>query len=427
MKISRLKRRRCHYADTGKFYIYKLHDLRDAFRNRIHSYLSTAGILSGSRTFTGPAVVQIDITNRCNNNCILCWVRSPLLEELAATKEWENRELPFNLVVSLLDELCCMGTQRIFFAGGGEPFIHPEIIKILEHAAKKRFECHFNTNFTFINEEIIKKLVSLSAIQIHINVSLWAASAENYVRTHPNKTRDTFYRIIDMLKLFAELKIVRHVPHINIYNVISKFNFAEIYEMVKLAYDVGADSVQFVPMDPINGKTEHLLLDEHEKKEALTQLKKAKTFLDSDLKNKAGANLFICDYEQITRRFLSENAKSGEYDIDFKNAPCYVGWEFARITANGDVHFCLKANNMSIGNVNNQDFKSIWTSRIHNDLRHRAKFCKDSDTFFNEVGCHRTCDNLWINENVQNKLDSINILDLAVLRGINFLLNGRKS
>jgi hypothetical protein len=37
------------------------------------------GILDSKKTFTGPKVVEMHITNKCNNNCIGCWFRSPFI------------------------------------------------------------------------------------------------------------------------------------------------------------------------------------------------------------------------------------------------------------------------------------------------------------------------------------------------------------
>ncbi len=103
MKITRLKRRYCHYDDKKEFCRYKLKDIHFSLKNRKQSYLTSAGILDGSHTYTGPTVVQIDVTNRCNNNCMVCWLRSPLLEELEATSEWQSKELPLKVVIKLLD------------------------------------------------------------------------------------------------------------------------------------------------------------------------------------------------------------------------------------------------------------------------------------------------------------------------------------
>lgn len=38
------------------------------------------GIKDGKRSFCGPHIVQIDLTGKCNADCIGCWVHSPLVE-----------------------------------------------------------------------------------------------------------------------------------------------------------------------------------------------------------------------------------------------------------------------------------------------------------------------------------------------------------
>ncbi len=73
-----------------------------------------AGILDGSDAFTGPLSVQIDLTNKCNNNCIGCWCNSPLLGNKAMDPETKRKKLPFELVKKLIDELDKMCVREIF-------------------------------------------------------------------------------------------------------------------------------------------------------------------------------------------------------------------------------------------------------------------------------------------------------------------------
>ena len=123
------------------------------------------GILDGSYAFTGPEIVQFDITNRCNNNCICCWNNSPLLGELTEEKRKEKEcELPFDLVKKTIGELREMGTKTLFFAGGGEPFIHPQIMEILECAKDNGMRVCINTNFTFLCSFNTSAMVSRSSI-----------------------------------------------------------------------------------------------------------------------------------------------------------------------------------------------------------------------------------------------------------------------
>ena len=78
------------------------------------------GLLSGSRAFTGPSIVQFDITNRCNNSCLCCWNNSPLLGEVSLEKQKEKEcELPVKLVKNVIKELAAMGTRNLFFCRRG--------------------------------------------------------------------------------------------------------------------------------------------------------------------------------------------------------------------------------------------------------------------------------------------------------------------
>jgi MoaA/NifB/PqqE/SkfB family radical SAM enzyme len=152
------------------------------------------------RPFTGPWTVQIDINNSCNNNCIGCWCHSPLLGELAMDAETKKKFLPFDLLKRLIDNLDSLGVRDIYFTGGGEPFLHPNAVEIMEYVKKKNIRCDMSTNFTLIDEKKAEQLVKAGID--NMNCSVWAGSSEAYQKTHPNKTASTFDKIEYMLKYF---------------------------------------------------------------------------------------------------------------------------------------------------------------------------------------------------------------------------------
>ena len=154
------------------------------------------GILDGRHAYIGPKIVQIDITNNCNLNCLYCWARSPLLREKQANKEWESYELPLDLIKKLIDDLYLLGTEDIYIAGGGEPFMHPNIIDILKYIKHKGMRCEVTTNFTLITEDIVKRIVELGVD--FVTVSLWAGTAETYEKLHLNAKKETFFQIIEI-------------------------------------------------------------------------------------------------------------------------------------------------------------------------------------------------------------------------------------
>ncbi|MCM8784040.1 MAG: radical SAM protein [Candidatus Omnitrophica bacterium] len=415
MVVERHIRKRVHFKRAIDFYKYKIEDFFYGLHYYWHAYLVTAGILKNS-LFTGPTLVQIDLTNRCNSNCLVCWMRSPYLGKLRVTPEFENQELLFSRLIKLLKELKKIGTKKLFFSGGGEPLMYPKFWEVIEYAKKNGFICILSSNFTLINKEEAKRFIDLNFD--HINVSLWAGTPEICMKVHPGREKESFFRIKEVLCFIYEHKRIKHLPHINIYNVIFKENFQEVDRMVEFAFEVGADSIQFVPTDPVKGKTDFLLLNYEERQIVKEKLKRIKEkLLDDNPENKAGPNLFICDYEDFLRRLSNEEADKGEYDSLVKDIPCYIGWDFMRITANGDVYPCLKAN-VPVGNIYEEDLLKIWYGEKQRIFRKLAKEKKEN-IYFSPQRCSLSCDNLAQNMILQKQIASLSKLDKILISFFN--------
>lgn len=380
------------------------------------------GILDGSHAFTGPGIVQFDITNRCNNNCLCCWNNSALLGRPTDEKRKEAEcELPFDLIKKTIGELKEMGTKILFFAGGGEPFMHPKIMEILKYAKECNLRLIINSNFTLIDMERAKEIAEFKVDFFH--VSLLAGTAKTYALIHPNKTKETFYKIKEVLRYIAFLKQERNqnlpvpVPHINLYYVIFNKNFAEIKNMADLAIEVKANSFEFTPVDVIPGKTDVLLLKDIQRKKVLrsvmAQYKRIEKF-----NNKQGSKvIFIEQYDSFLKRLSDECASRGQYETKtvFSQPCCYTGWSFLRILADGNVTPCLKAHRISVGNIYNQSIKDIWNSGEQQLFRRKSFKLEEGDPYFKMIGnnpesgfgCLNSCDNIQINIDMHNKYAGI--------------------
>lgn len=378
------------------------------------------GILDGSLAFTGPEIVQFDVTNRCNNHCLCCWNNSPLLGEPTEGRKKEREfELPFDLVNKTIRELKEMGTKTLFFAGGGEPFMHPQIMGILRAAKKNEMKVFMNTNFTLIDKEMAKELVDLKID--HIHVSLLAGSAETYGVIHSNKPKETFYEIKELLQYIAQLKkgknqhLYTPYPHINLYYVIFNTNFRDIDKMVDLAVELKADSVEFTPIDIVSNKTDVLLLNK-EQIAAITakirlQLARLKKYNENE-----PVKTYIEQSESFLKRINSLGALEGKYESEtVPRQFCYAGWAFVRINANGDVNPCLKANRISVGNIYEKTFEEIWNSSEEQLFRKKTFDLNFADPYFQRIGndpdylhgCLKSCDNIQLNIDMHNKFGQI--------------------
>jgi len=390
--------------------------------------LVAGGIFHSARAFIGPDVLHIDLTNHCNFNCIACWCRSPLLQE-KAMPEWERKlTLSFDLLKGVFDDLSGMGGLRhVKLVGGGEPFMHPDILKIIAYIKKmdRAIEIDINTNFSLVDEKTAEELIRLGVDSF--TVSLWAGTPGVYAVVHPNQTQDMFHKIRGVLKYISDRKkeLKRPAPRVVLHDVIFNLNYQDVEEMVRFGIDVGANAVQFVPMDPYKGKTDALILDQEQRKDLLERLRRIDREYDHNC-------IELSDLRGFMRRLERLDTQTGAYDEKaVEKIPCYVGWLFARIMTTGNVVPCCKGHRMPLGNIHHNRFKEIWFSSLYNEFRRNGLRLQKDHPYFSKMGndavektgCYN-CDNLWQNIPVHEKVSEIKKKNPFFVRFCHFLLKG---
>ncbi len=342
------------------------------------------GILSRRYAYGPPRIVQIDLTDHCRSRCLLCWNHSPLL---TANETQDTHFLDYDRLKVFLSELAEAGTKNICFSGGGEPFEYPRVWEVLEFAEKLGFSFHINTNFTLIGPEDVKRLASFRKL-LSVTVSVWSAEPFLYAKLHGRSCED-LYRVESSLSLFNALK--PSASNVKVYAVVNKLNYKAISELLDWAKSTGCDSIEFAVCDVIPGATDIFLLDTQE----LSAFKKD---LIAARKDKG---VRVANEKVLLRRLSSPDADKGIYDHSVEKLPCYAGWTFLRLNANGDINSCLKSHRKPIGNIYKDSFLSIWNGPLQQEFRQRSLARHKDKTYFQnigngiqgEYGCQRLCDN----------------------------------
>lgn len=388
----------------------------------VHTFLKERrdllGYLHGSYAFIGPEHVQIDLTNQCNNNCIACWCNSPLLEEKALPPEKKMQTLPWPIVKELIDELAQLGTREIHYSGGGEPFMHPQIMEILEHTKRKGLVCVVNTNFTLVDRQRVDKIIEIGVN--FMSVSTWAATAKTYALTHPNKSEDTFRQIVDNLTFLNTHK--HGGPMVKLHNVIFNRNYHELKEMIEFAQATRSESLEFVFIDTVPGKTDTLLLTAPQ----ISQLQQAARAIAQGVdRNSYYEGILLERFDCFLRRVSSPvDVASATYDRNvIDKIPCANGWYSTRILADGNVNACLKAHRIPVGNLYESNFKRIWNDKKQHNFRKKTRVYKKSDPFFRligndpdtkEAGCYKGCDDMLRNVRCQERIRALKPAEYAL-------------
>ena len=376
------------------------------------------GVMDGKQSYIGPHTVQIDPTNRCNNDCIACWCRSPLLLDKALPPEKASQTLPWEIIRDLIDDVVDMGSKEIYIAGGGEPFCHPNILEMIEYIKESGLVCNINTNFTLIDKEVVK---FLSDVKVDfMTVSVWAGTAPTYADVHPNKTEETFDDIRANLTRLNQIK--DHFPLIKVYNVISNLNFHEIEPMIDFAIKTRSDSVEFTVLDTIPGRTDYLLVNEEQREWLYKEACRIKEWI---VDKEGESRLHLFKYDQFLRRISGTHTVSGQHDKTIIDSmPCTVGWLFSRVLADGNVNSCLKSHRIPIGSLYEKSFRELWTGRSQFEFRKKTNVFIKDDPFFGhigndpdaECGCYKSCDDLGRIEHLFHRIQGMPSWKKAVLK-----------
>lgn len=373
------------------------------FEKFLRDHRDVAGVLDGERAFVGPEHVTMDPTNRCDNNCLACWTYSPLLGRYAPPEEWFKEQMPAKLAHRIVDELADMGTRRIRFTGGGEPFVHPAMIDLLTQTKERGMIAAVTTSFSALTS---KKVAAMAQIGVdEITASIWAGTPDMYARSHPSKSAGTFGKIEALLRELCAAK----KPHTRIYvaNVLFSMNYMETLQMLDFALRVGADGVYYTVVDSVASPTDGLLLTPPHLKVLREDLKRVKERVEEV--NQTRREPFVLDnFDGLLRRLDAVGAVRGDYDRHAVDAvPCTVGWIFCRIMPEGDVAPCCRGVDAPMGNLKKQSFAEIWHGPAYAEFRRMALKEKKSHPYFKSFGCYKSCDNLMHNEQQHQRIEAL--------------------
>ncbi|AIZ56064.1 cyclic pyranopterin monophosphate synthase [Candidatus Methanoplasma termitum] len=193
---------------------------------------------------TCSALANIDLTNRCNMNCPICFAN--------ANQQGYIYEPDYETLTKMLDALRaeepikCTAVQF----SGGEPTIHPDFVKIIKAAKDKKFaQVQVATNgITFARRYDILKDASAAGLN-SIYLSFDGLTDDIYLQA---RDRKMFQVKIDVITNCRKLKEETGVcPSIVLVpTVVRGMNDDQIGDMVKFAFD-NADIVRGINFQPV--------------------------------------------------------------------------------------------------------------------------------------------------------------------------------
>jgi radical SAM protein with 4Fe4S-binding SPASM domain len=117
--------------------------------------------------------LDIELTERCNNNCIHCYINLPA-DDLTA----RDRELSTSQIKDILIEAASLGCLTVRFTGG-EPLLREDFEELYLFARRLGLKVLLFTNATLITPQIAELFVRIPPLE-KIDISFYGMKRESY-------------------------------------------------------------------------------------------------------------------------------------------------------------------------------------------------------------------------------------------------------
>jgi mycofactocin radical SAM maturase len=300
---------------------------------------------------SAPVNATWEVTYACNLSCIHC---------LSDSGRKRAGELSTEQALKVIDQLAAEKVFQ-FNIGGGEPFMRPDFLDLMDHAHDKGIVTCISTNGTLINEDIARRL---DHPLVYIQVSLDGASekANDAIRG-----RGSFGKVMNALEHLRNRSI-----EVSINCVLTRRSFPELDKLVELAASYGAKLrvSRFRPSG--RGKKSWSQLNVQRE-----QMADFSQWLARHLAVSTGDSFFSVTTEE--RRSLGLNM-------------CGACKMTCCLSPQGDIYPCafLQEPEFCAGKLPEEDFSTIWnTSPIFESFRQlEIKSCESCQRF---DMCHGGC------------------------------------
>jgi len=302
-------------------------------------------ILKGE--FLPPYMVDIDISNKCNFNCIWC--------NAAGIRRDSPTMLSQAHLFKLADFLKHWGVRSACIAGGGEPLTNDAFPFFLDRMHNNGLKTGIITNGSLMNRYDALAVLRSSWCGFSID----AGKKQTYARIHRVSDK-IFDRVITNIEKLVNLKR-KHDSDVEItYKfLLHPWNAGEILDAVELAHDIGCNTFHLRPVcwDNLYGIKHNKSINyDNVINKINEQIKVAQTFEDDNFK-----------FFGIRHKFKPDFSRK----VNFKK--CLATPLMTTFGADGNVHLCFDCRGrpdwiLAKHVPNPEEIVNVWGSDKHKKI-----------------------------------------------------------
>jgi AdoMet-dependent heme synthase len=274
-----------------------------------------------------PLSVQLDVTYRCNERCIHCYLDHD-----------DHGEMTTAEIYNLLDQLAEAG---VFFLtlSGGEVFMRMDFFDIVKYARSLMFCVKIKTNAFMIGEKEARRLRELMVQDVQVSIYSHRPEVHDAITLLPGSLKRTVAGIQQLRSQGVKVIIA---------NVLMMQNLSDHDGVIQLAEELGAEYTIDPTITPMMDGDRNVL------RLGLGVPQLQDVFHNSDL---------VGNVDEFC-------APPSAVDDDvLRELPCSAGHTACYVSPYGDLYPCVQFP-LPSGNVRSQKFMDIWLhSEQLNDVR----------------------------------------------------------
>jgi radical SAM protein with 4Fe4S-binding SPASM domain len=304
-----------------------------------------------------PRHLQLEVTSACNLSCAMCLVRyRPAVGRAEGA-------MPFELFRRVVDAV--PGLERLTLQGLGEPLLHPEIDRMVEHAKSRGIRVGFNSNGMLLTRRRADRLVALGLDWLHVSLDGATAATFEGIRE-----RASLERVTRNLAGLQEAKRAAGaaLPWVRVVFVAMRRNIAELPATVRLVGELGVDELR------VQG-----LSHDFSDTDAAGAYAGIRAFAEAERLDRA-------EPAEVEAAFAAARDEARRAGVDLRlPAPggagprrrpgepgCSWPWEAAYVTSGGTVQPCCMVmgdDRVAMGSVREEGLAEVWSGEPYAAFR----------------------------------------------------------
>lgn len=297
---------------------------------------------------------QFHLTNKCNLNCLFCWRYN---EDRKKYKDMNSE-----ILLRRLKEACDMNPKKITLSGGGEPLCKANILLEMIRWIKSHdpiIEGFLITNATLFNKEFVEEMAKVGWDNVIISLQSPNWKTNDFLMGK----KGAFEKAVKSIRLINKVKknMHRKKPTLIIRTVITRYNYKQTLEMIKLAKKLGIKNVMFRMVN--EGKKINRGIKRSKYPEFINLIKKTEMY--SKKLNVTPKFEFKIDDLEL------KNDKISKRIIPPKKKICLIPFTELIVFGNGSISVCcnyfkeqLKKNSGGVIKDNKNGLKDIWINKF---------------------------------------------------------------